>query len=125
MAAATDRKIEDDISLEELIKTPFLMRENGSGTRKTIEDFFIENRLDINQLNTKAVLGSNAAIKEGVKESLGVSILSRISIRYDLAFGSMKEIRMRGMHVKRMFYVITHKKRTLPTQYTVFLEQLS
>jgi len=124
LAAAPDRKIENDISLEELLKTPFLMRENGSGTRKTIEDFFIENRLDINQLNTIAVLGSNAAIKEGIKENLGVSILSKISIRDALAYGSMKEIKIKGMCMKRMFYVITHKKRTLPKQYTVFLEQL-
>ncbi len=124
LVAATDRKIKNELSLEELLTTPFLMRESGSGTKKNIENFFIENRLDISQLNIFAVLGSNAAIKEGVKENLGVSILSKISIRDELAGGSMKEIKIKGMRMKRMFYIINHKKRTLPKQYTVFLEQL-
>lgn len=124
LAAAPERNIENDISLKELLKSPFLMRENGSGTRKTIEDFLLKNKLDIDQLNTIAILGSNAAIKEGVKENLGVSILSKISIRDELAFGSIKEIKIKGMRIKRMFYTITHKKRTLPKHYTAFLEQL-
>jgi DNA-binding transcriptional LysR family regulator len=124
LAAAPQREIEDVISLGKLLQTPFLMRENGSGTRKTIEDFFIENRLDMSQLKTIATLGSNAAIKEGVKENLGVSILSKISIRDELACGLLKEIKIKKMRMKRIFYAITHKKRTLPRQYTVFLEQL-
>ena len=124
LAAAGHRKIEDKIRLDELLKVPFLMRENGSGTRKTIEDFFIANGLDGDKLDTVAILGSNSAIKEGIKENLGVSIISRISIRDELTSGSIKEIKISNMCIKRMFYVIVHKKRTLPRQYAVFLEHL-
>ncbi len=124
LAAAGGKKISNKISLQELVELPFLLRENGSGTRKSMEEFGFKNGLEIGQLNTVAVLGSNAAIKEAIKEDLGVSILSRISIRDELDCGKLKEIQIEGMTLKRSFYVVTLKKRSLPNPYTVFLETL-
>jgi len=124
LAAAVDRKISSKISLQKLLELPFLLRENGSGTRKSMEEFGLRNGLEIGQLNTVAVLGSNAAIKEAIKENLGVSILSRISICDELECGKLKEIRIKGVTMKRSFYVTTHKKRSLPNHYNVFLKRL-
>jgi len=124
LAAAGERVIGRRISLQQLVELPFLLRENGSGTRKSMEEFGFKNGLAIDQLNTVAVLGSNAAIKEAIKENLGVSILSRISIRDELGYGKLKEIQIQGMTLKRSFYVVTLKKRSLPNHYTVFLETL-
>ena len=124
LAAAGGKKINSRISLQQLAELPFLLRENGSGTRKSMEEFGFKNGLAIDQLNTVAVLGSNAAIKEAIKENLGVSILSRISIRDELGCGKLKEIQIQGMTLKRSFYVVTLKKRSLPNHYTVFLETL-
>ncbi len=124
LAAAGERKIPAGISLSQLVELPFLLRENGSGTRKSMEEFGFKNGLEIGQLNTVAVLGSNAAIKEAIKENLGVSILSRISIRDELACGKVQEIEIEGMTLKRSFYVATLKKRSLPNPYRVFLETL-
>ena len=124
LTASAKRKVKSTISLQQLVKLPFLLRENGSGTRKSMEEFGFKNGLEIGQLNTVAVLGSNAAIKEAIKENLGVSILSRISIRDELGCGKLKEIQIEGMTLKRSFYVVTLKKRSLPNPYTVFLETL-
>ncbi len=124
LATAGERVIDRRISLQQLVELPFLLRENGSGTRKSMEEFGFKNGLAIDQLNTVAVLGSNAAIKEAIKENLGVSILSRISIRDELGCGKLKEIQIQGMTLKRSFYVTTLKKRSLPNHYTVFLETL-
>ncbi len=124
LAASAKRKVKSTISMQQLVKLPFLLRENGSGTRKSMEEFGFKNGLEITQLNTVAVLGSNAAIKEAIKEDLGVSILSRISIRDELGCGKLKEIQIEGMTLKRSFYVVTLKKRSLPNPYTVFLETL-
>ncbi len=124
LAVSANRETENPVSLDELARLPFLLREQGSGTRKTLEEYSLRNGFDLGRLNTVAVLGSNAAIKQAIKEDLGVSILSRISIRDDLDCGRLKEISIRGVTLKRSFYVVTLKKRTLPHHYAVFLDTL-
>ena len=124
LIAAPDRDLDEPVSKDELRKLPFLIREKGSGTRKTIKDYFARQKLDIGRMNIAAVLGSNSAIIEGVKEDLGVSIVSRASIYDELQCGLLQEKQMEKMSIKRMFYIISHKKRTLPTQYALFVKQL-
>lgn len=124
LAASTKRKIASTITLDELKELPFLMREEGSGTRKTIEGFLSQKGVDIDQLDTCAVLGSSAAIQEGIKSDMGVSILSRHAIQDGLKFKQIQEIAIEGMTMRRTCYIITAKKRTLPNQYQVFLASM-
>ncbi|HEB51043.1 MAG TPA: LysR family transcriptional regulator [Desulfobulbus sp.] len=124
LAASARRELPSSVSLQQLAELPFLLREQGSGTRKTLEEYGLKNGFGLDQLNVVAVLGSNAAVKEAIKEDLGVSILSSISIRDELRCGRLQKIRIQGMTLKRSFYITTLKKRTLPNLYTVFLETL-
>ncbi|KKK95410.1 hypothetical protein LCGC14_2673100, partial [marine sediment metagenome] len=60
-----------------------------------------------------------------IKAALGVSALSRIAIKEDLALGTLKEIKVRGLpKMTRNFYIISHKRRVLPSPYSVFLKFL-
>jgi LysR family transcriptional regulator, low CO2-responsive transcriptional regulator len=43
----------------------------------------------------------------------GISILSRISIRRELAEGSIVEVPIRGLTLKRDFYKVFYKRRPL------------
>jgi DNA-binding transcriptional LysR family regulator len=124
LAASTKRKIGPTITIGQLQELPFLMREEGSGTRKTIEGFLAQKDLDIEQLDTCAILGSSAAIQEAVKSDLGVSIISRYAIQDGIKFKQIKEIPVEGLTMRRNFYIITAKKRTLPNQYQVFLNSM-
>lgn len=124
LAAAAKRNTSNNISMKKFLKLPFLLREKGSGTRKSMEEFVVKTGFKTGQLNTVAVLGSNAAIKEAIKANLGVSILSRISISDELENGKIREVKVKGLTMKRMFYAVTLKKRSLPTCYRVFLERL-
>ncbi len=120
LAVSTKRKMRSTISIEQLKELPFLMREEGSGTRKTIEGFLARKGMDIDQLQVCATLGSSAAIQEAVKSDLGVSIISRYAIQDGLRFKQIKEIEIEDLPMQRRFYIITAKKRTLPNQYQVF-----
>ncbi len=124
LAASTKRKIGPTITTRQLQELPFLMREEGSGTRKTIEGFLAQKDLDIDQLDICAVLGSSAAIQEAIKSDLGVSIISRYAIQDGLAFHQIKEIPVEGLPMQRNFYIITAKKRTLPNQYQAFFNSM-
>ncbi len=112
------------MGMDELHAVPFLMRENGSGTRR-----IMENRLEVAGLRPEgiqaaAVLGSTAAVREAVKEGLGVSILSRLAVREELKSGLLHEINLPGVSMKRHFFLIGHQKKTLPHQYQVFCDFL-
>ncbi len=124
LAAAVKRNVSSTVSMKKFLKLPFLLRENGSGTRRSMEELGAKTGFATDQLNTVAVLGSNAAIKEAIKVNLGVSILSRISIRDELENGRIKESKVKGVTMKRMLYAVTLKKRTLPVCYRVFLARL-
>lgn len=67
------------LSLDQLCEQPFLMREQGSGTRYAIEEFLREHK---KQLNIKMTIESNEAIKHSVMSKLGVSILSAHTLTY-------------------------------------------
>ncbi|GBE38488.1 HTH-type transcriptional regulator CysL [bacterium BMS3Bbin08] len=112
------------ISVKGLKDVPFILREEGSGTLKTMERFLNKKGIDIGELNVVAVLGSTDSVKQAIKSGLGASILSRIAIKDELTCGALKEIRIRGLKMKRSFYLITHKKRALPNPYNAFYNYL-
>jgi len=69
-------------------------------------------------------LGSAAAIKEAVIEGLGVSVLSRASIRREVKAGLIKEVRLKGVKLERQFYQVTHRERTLSAVAKAFAQFL-
>ncbi len=122
LAGSAELIEKDRITPQELLSLPFILREKGSGTRRTMERFLDSKGIDITDLNIIAVFGSTDAVKEALKSSLGVSIISDIAIKEELKSGVLREIRVRGFNIKRNFYIITFKNRTLPIQYRRFYE---
>ena len=82
-----DRISTESISLDRLALQPFLARESGSGTRMVFEQS-VGRSLD--QFNVVASLGSNNAIKEGLRSGLGLSVVSLLSVRRELDKGLLR-----------------------------------
>jgi len=70
------------------------------------------------------VFGSTDAVKQAVKAGLGIAVVSKYSVTDELKHGTLKEIKLDNVRMKRSFYVATHKKRSLPRLYQLFLEHL-
>lgn len=121
LAAVPGLAAKKNLSVEELGTLPFISREDGSGTRKTMEFFLAGKNMDMKDLDVVAVLGSSASVKEAVKAGLGVSILSRQAVRDEIERGVLQEIKIRGLMMRRKFFIINHKKRSLPVRYRTFL----
>ncbi len=124
LIASSERENKPIINIEELLEMDFLLREEGSGTRKSIEKFLAAKGVKTEQLNTCAILGSSTAIKEAVQSNLGVSIISSYAIEEAVASGRIEKIKIEGVTMKRSFFIITAKKRTLPYHYRIFLNEL-
>ncbi len=124
LAASTELKIKTKISSRTLLVLPFILREEGSGTRKSFEQHIAEKNLQTDQLNTCAVLGSSTAVTEAIKSNLGVSILSHHAVEDAVAHNQIQLIEIENMHMTRNFYTVTAKKRSLPHHYQAFLKYL-
>jgi DNA-binding transcriptional LysR family regulator len=98
---------------EKLLSLPFILREKGSGTRKSLEQAFKKIHLDLKDLQVVAEMGSNEAIRQAVKAGLGISVISRRAVGEDLEQGRLQEIKIRNFPLLRNFYLITLKQRTL------------
>jgi len=112
------------ISLKGLLNYPMVLREEGSGTRREAERILEVRGISLEDIKVAGIFGSTDAVKQAVKAGLGVSILSRLSVRDELKHGILKEIKLADIQMRRRFYVVTHRKRTLPAVYNAFLEYM-
>jgi DNA-binding transcriptional LysR family regulator len=112
------------LTLKKLASIPFLQREIGSGTRQTFENFLEKTGTTTDDFNIVATLGSTSAVRQAVKESLGASVISRIAVQEELGHKKLQEITIRNLRMKRKFYLVRQKKRTLPSQYAAFFSHL-
>jgi DNA-binding transcriptional LysR family regulator len=124
MVAAKKFPVKKAISLKELTTLPFLQRETGSGTRQTFESFLKKSNTSSEALNVVATLGSTGAVKQAVKEGLGVSVISRIAVQEEIHNKILREISIRNLKMKRKFYLVHQRKRSLPAQYLAFCKHL-
>jgi DNA-binding transcriptional LysR family regulator len=102
------------VRLADLRSENFVSRERGSGTLDSFRHLLAKNRRAADDvLNVAMELGSTAAVKEALISGVGVYILSRMSIRRELADGLLVEIPIRGLKLERDFYQVCYKRRPL------------
>ncbi len=112
------------MTLKELVALPMVFREEGSGTRREVEKFLESEGISFDHMKIAGIFGSTDAVKQAVKAGLGVSILSKFSVADELEHKLLEEIKLTDIHMKRNFYIVTHKKRTLPRLYDLFLKHI-
>jgi len=101
------------VSLQELWEAPFILREEGSGTLKILDNYLRKSVSNgSNSLNVTARFGSSTAVKEGIKAGLGLSILSARAIDTDVRAGLLKSLKVRGLTMSRTFFLIRNRLRT-------------
>jgi DNA-binding transcriptional LysR family regulator len=106
------------ISPRAIEKLPFLLREKGSNTRKTYEDLFKKHGV---RINPAMELGSTEAIKQAVSANLGVSLVPRIAVKWELASGKLVSVKLKGIKFQRQFRIIRRIDRTLMPAEKAFL----
>jgi DNA-binding transcriptional LysR family regulator len=112
------------MTLKEVVALPLVFREEGSGTRREAERFLESEGISFDDLKIAGIFGSTDAVKQAVKAGLGVSILSKFSVADELEHKLLEEIKLTDIQMKRNFYIVTHKKRTLPHLYDLFLKHI-
>ncbi|MBU0993872.1 MAG: LysR family transcriptional regulator [Proteobacteria bacterium] len=112
------------VSLKMLTKEPFILREPGSGTLKTLDERITSAGFSIYNFNIIAEMGSTAAVCQGIKSGVGISILSPVAVKEELLNGSLKSLRIEDVNLKRIFYLSRHKHKSLSPLSNAFIKHL-
>ncbi len=92
----------------DILKFPFIIREEGSGTKSVIFDYFLKNNIEKIDMNVCMELGNSESIKGAVEAGIGVSILSRTTIEKELALNMLSYIPLNPKLTRNFYFV---KKR--------------
>ncbi len=110
-----------NLELQELKGQPFIMREQGSGTRDSIIELFAEHNIAV---KVKLELGSNEAIKQAISGGLGISILSEHCLISEGISGELTVLDFKHFPIKRRWYVSYLAGKKLSVIAETFLDYL-
>ncbi len=86
----------------EFCREPFIVREEGSGTRAVVEQALAARGLGVRPVLS---LASTEAIKHSVAAGIGVAIVSSLAISLELKFGSLAVIPIKDLVIHRPLHL--------------------
>ena len=90
------------VALEALSEERFIVREDGSGTRALMENFFRDGGFSPRIVLTSS---SNETIKQAVMAGMGIALISRHTIQLELRMGLLTTLPVEGLPLMRSWFV--------------------
>jgi DNA-binding transcriptional LysR family regulator len=113
LISSTDLNIPDEVTLKDLLKYRFIIREKNSATRSTLDAALESKGINSNLLNIFCEVNNLDNLLQFVKLGTGVSIISeKISFDY-IDSSKIKVSKIKDLLLKRNLYLIVNSKRTL------------
>jgi DNA-binding transcriptional LysR family regulator len=89
------------VPLAALAEVPLLLREQGSGSRRVVEQALKKAGLSPNKLQIRMELDSTEAIVSGVEAGLGLGFVSEWAIGKAVRLGTLARIRIENFEIRR------------------------
>ena len=93
----------------DLLGEPLIAREEGSGTDRTLAAYMRRRNAPASQLKTVARIDNPETIKSMVAHGAGVSVLSALAVREEVADGKLLAFEMDAEGLRRKFYIAVKK----------------
>jgi LysR family transcriptional regulator, transcriptional activator of the cysJI operon len=94
------------VPLQALTEVSLLLREQGSGSRRVVEQAIRKAGLSLNRLRIRMELDSTEAIVSGVEAGLGMGFVSEWAIGKALRLGTVISICIENLEIRRNFTLI-------------------
>jgi DNA-binding transcriptional LysR family regulator len=91
-----------NVTTRELCDEPFVLREEGSGTRAVVEQALSKRGISVKPVLS---LAGTEAIKRVVIAGVGIAIVSRLAIGCELQFGSLAIIPVKDLAIRRPLHL--------------------
>ncbi|MDA8421843.1 MAG: LysR family transcriptional regulator [Nitrospiraceae bacterium] len=111
-----------NITIQDLIAEPFILPEQGSGTRTLVDAFFREARLDAKNIKVRMALGSPEFVVQMVQAGMGIAFASKWSIFTAVTEGTVKLLRVPARKMKQHIYLINTDRETVSPFVNIFNE---
>jgi DNA-binding transcriptional LysR family regulator len=112
------------IEISTLKEYPMIIRETGSGHRRSLEEVLAKRGLDLNDFNVALEVGSTEAVKNAVRSGLGYSFLSRHAL-YSCEKQGLVQTSVKDFYIERGFYLLTRRNKPLTVIADEFYRYLS
>ena len=110
-----------EIEPQELLRSPFIMREEGSGTRTIAAQGLQQVGLNIDQLPRTLTLGNSEAIALAVQEGIGVAFTTQSVVDY-IVSGRVALVKIKGLTMQQDVFIGRHKRYPATVAQTAFWE---
>jgi LysR family transcriptional regulator, transcriptional activator of the cysJI operon len=98
---------DNEIDVKQLQQATLVARELGSGSRRIVEQAMEKAGLEVKKLRLLMTFDSTEGLLSAVEAGLGIAFVSRWAVRNQLALGTLKLARVRGLNLARMFSLAT------------------
>lgn len=115
-------KQQANLSIRDLLKEPIILREKGSGSKKTADHFLDNVGISENDLQIVARINDQEAIKNLVAGGLGISILSEMAARNFITEKRVLDFPLSDYQIARNLYIIFHKNYILKPYINMFIQ---
>jgi LysR family transcriptional regulator, transcriptional activator of the cysJI operon len=96
-----------EIEPKQLEEATLVTRELGSGSRRIVEQALEKAGVEVKKLHLAMTFDSTEGLLSAVEAGLGIAFVSRWAVRNQLALGTLKLARVRGLNLARMFSLAT------------------
>jgi DNA-binding transcriptional LysR family regulator len=121
LAPAAHWAVGKSLTLQELAAEPFLLREEGSGSRHVVDQHMRDTGV---QLKVRLSLASNEAIRELVASGMGLTVLSRQALGDRPGHDGLAILDVAGFPLKRQWNVVHRRGKVLSLPARAFLAEL-
>ncbi len=98
------------VNASDIVRYPFVSREEGSGTRDVVMQYLMEHKVSPGDMTFSLELGSPEAIKGAVEAGMGITILSRSIIGKELKLNMLAELPLDPPLVRPFSFVRQRQK---------------
>jgi DNA-binding transcriptional LysR family regulator len=93
------------IDIAELIDEKLIMREEGSGTRKSMLDILDKQGIYVGDLKVEMELGSTRSVISAVQADMGIAFVSSWAAADIIEAGKVGNAKLKGINMARSFYL--------------------
>jgi DNA-binding transcriptional LysR family regulator len=110
-----------EVEIEELGKESFIAHIVDSPFRRKVIELFARHRTP---LNMPIEMPTIESIKRFVQMGMGVAIVPRMCVTWEVEHGWLKELKLRQLNIPRHLYIISRRGARLPHAATEFMRIL-
>jgi len=110
-----------EVEIEELAKESFIAHIVESPFRRKVIELFARHRTP---LNMPIEMPTIESIKRFVQMGMGVAIVPRMCVTWEIEHGWLKELKLRQMSIPRHLYILSRRGARLPHAATEFMRIL-